>query len=144
MGTDVYIYPGEWPFMGSFQIIDIHVTAVLQRMHKIIVITSSNGNIFSAIGHLCGDSSCPRWIPHTKAIAAELWCVWINNWVNNREAGDLRRHCAHYDFIVMLNSKFHRNLCICQGKMSKGYIVYFGTSYSHVLCIILLQTAAGD
>ena len=25
----------------------------------------------------------------------------INNWVNNREAGDLRRHCIHYDVIVM-------------------------------------------
>ena len=27
--------------------------------------------------------------------------AWINGWVNNREAGDLRRHCAHYDVIVM-------------------------------------------
>ena len=25
----------------------------------------------------------------------------INGWVINREAGDLRRHCAHYDVIVM-------------------------------------------
>ena len=30
-----------------------------------------------------------------------LICVWINGWVNNREAGDLRRHRAHYDAIVM-------------------------------------------
>ena len=28
-------------------------------------------------------------------------CVWINDWVNNREAGDLRRYRAHYDVIVM-------------------------------------------
>ena len=27
--------------------------------------------------------------------------VWINGWVNNREAGDLRRHRAHCDVIVM-------------------------------------------
>ena len=27
--------------------------------------------------------------------------VWINGRVNNREAGDLRRHRAHYDVIVM-------------------------------------------
>ena len=26
---------------------------------------------------------------------------WINGWVNNREAGDLRRHRGHYDVIVM-------------------------------------------
>ena len=27
---------------------------------------------------------------------------WINGWVNNREAGDLRHHCAHYDVTVMM------------------------------------------
>ena len=32
-----------------------------------------------------------------------LICVWINGWLNNREAGDLRRHRAHYDVIVMNN-----------------------------------------
>ena len=30
-----------------------------------------------------------------------LICVWINGWVNNREAGDLRRHRGHYDVNVM-------------------------------------------
>ena len=28
-------------------------------------------------------------------------CAWINGWVNNREASDLRRHRSHYDFTVM-------------------------------------------
>ena len=32
-----------------------------------------------------------------------LICVWINSWVNNREAGDLRRYRAHYDVTVMFN-----------------------------------------
>ena len=27
--------------------------------------------------------------------------TWNNNWANNRVAGDLRRHRAHYDVIVM-------------------------------------------
>ena len=36
-----------------------------------------------------------------------LICVWINGWVNNREAGDLRRHPAHYDVIVMMCSGFY-------------------------------------
>ena len=31
-----------------------------------------------------------------------LICIWINGWVNNREAGDLRSYRAHYDVIVML------------------------------------------
>ena len=29
-----------------------------------------------------------------------IW-AWINGWVNNREAGDLRRHSAYYEVIVM-------------------------------------------
>ena len=28
--------------------------------------------------------------------------AWMNSWVNNGEAGDLRRHRAHYDVIVMV------------------------------------------
>ena len=35
------------------------------------------------------------------ALMFSLICTWINAWVNNREAGDLRRHCDHYDVIVM-------------------------------------------
>ena len=30
-----------------------------------------------------------------------LICAWIYSWVNNREAGHLMRHRAHYDVIVM-------------------------------------------
>ena len=35
------------------------------------------------------------------AFMFSLICAWINGWVNNREAGDLKRHNAHYDVIVM-------------------------------------------
>ena len=34
---------------------------------------------------------------------SSLMCVWINGWVNNREAGDMRRYPAHYDVIVICN-----------------------------------------
>ena len=38
---------------------------------------SSNGNIFRVTGHLCEELTRPRWIPHTKASDAELWCfLW--------------------------------------------------------------------
>ena len=30
-------------------------------------------------------------------------CIWINGWVNNGEAGDLRCHHAHYDVILLNN-----------------------------------------
>ena len=29
--------------------------------------------------------------------------AWMNGWVNDRQAGDLRRHPAYYDAIVMKN-----------------------------------------
>ena len=35
------------------------------------------------------------------ALMFSLICVWIIGWVNNREAGDLRRYRAHYDVSVM-------------------------------------------
>ena len=36
------------------------------------------------------------------ALMFSLICAQINGWVNTRGAGDLRRHRAHYDVIVML------------------------------------------
>ena len=37
-----------------------------------------------------------------RALMFSLICVWINGWVNNREAGDLRRYRTHYDVTVMI------------------------------------------
>ena len=52
----------------------------------ILMLTSSNENIFRVTGHFCGEFTGPPWIPRTKASDAELWCF---HW------------CAHYDVIVM-------------------------------------------
>ena len=35
------------------------------------------------------------------ALMFSLICALINGWANNRETGDLRRHCTHYDVSVM-------------------------------------------
>ena len=35
------------------------------------------------------------------ALMFSLICVWINDWINNGEAGDLRRYRIHYDVTVM-------------------------------------------
>ena len=35
------------------------------------------------------------------ALMFSLICAWINGWLNNHQAGDLRRHCGHYDVNVM-------------------------------------------
>ena len=71
-----------------------------------IMMTSSNGNIFRATGPFVrGIHQSPVNSPHKGqwrwALMFPLICVWINGWVNNLEAGDLRRHSAHCDVIVM-------------------------------------------
>ena len=70
--------------------------------------TSSNGNIFRITGPLCrelGNPLAPVNSPHKgqwcRALMFSLICAWMNNWVNNPEAGDLRCHHAHYDVSVM-------------------------------------------
>ena len=70
------------------------------------MMTSSNGNIFRVTGPLCGGiHRRPVNSPHKGqwrgALMFSLIYVWINGWINNHEAGDLRRHRAHYDVIVM-------------------------------------------
>ena len=69
------------------------------------MMTSSNGNIFRVAGHLCGEFTGPVNSPHNGqwrgALMFSLIWVWINGWVNNREAGVLRGYRAHYDVIVM-------------------------------------------
>ena len=47
------------------------------RCTLVTMMTSSNGNLFRVTGLLWGESISHRWIPHTKASDAELWCfLW--------------------------------------------------------------------
>ena len=61
-----------------------------------------------------------------RALMFSLICTRINGWVNNGEAGDLRRHRAHYDVIVMWegnlasksinsNGRLHGDIPYCNG-----------------------------
>ena len=61
---------------------------------------------FSASLSLCaGNSPVTCEFPHKgqwrEALMFSLICAWINSWVNNGDAGNLKRHRAHYDVIVM-------------------------------------------
>ena len=48
------------------------------------------------VGNSPGTGEFPAQRPVMRSFDV-LICAWINGWVNNREAGDLRRHRAHYD-----------------------------------------------
>ena len=78
------------------------------------MMTSSNGNILRVTGPLWGESIGHQWIPLTKTTDAELWfffiCAWFNSQANSRDAGDLRRHRAHYD-VTVLQVQFSYDIC---------------------------------
>ena len=76
-----------------------------------VMMTSSNGNIFRVTGHLCGEFNGTRWIPHTKASDAKLWCfLWSNKrlskqwwgWLFETLSSPFWRHCnVHIYHLVM-------------------------------------------
>ena len=58
---------------------------------------------FSALLALCAGNSAltghkGQW---RRALMFSLICTWINTRANNRDTGDMRRHHAHHDVIVM-------------------------------------------
>ena len=60
----------------------------------------------SALLTLCAGNSpvtgkFPLQRPLTRSFDFSLIWDWIHSWVNNRDAGDLKHHRAHYDVIVM-------------------------------------------
>ena len=63
---------------------------------------------FALLAVCAGNSPVTVNSPHKGqwrwALMSSLICAWINGWVNNREAGDLKRHRAHDDVTVMGNN----------------------------------------
>ena len=73
--------------------------------------------IFPALLALCSGRGIQRSPVNSQhkgqwhgTLMFSLICAWINGWVNNREAGDLRCHLVHYDVTVMgcyIRTKYH-------------------------------------
>ena len=98
---------------------------------------------FSALLALCaGNSPVPVNSPPKGqwrgALMFSLIYAWINDWVNNREAGDLRRHRGHYDVIVM--TRFHLS-CIVNITAADG-MATSGAKASTAM--VLTQCPLGD
>ena len=70
------------------------------------MMTSSSGNFFPRYwlfvrGIHRSPVNSPHKPPWRGALMFSLISAWINGWVNNREAGDLRRHRANCNVTVM-------------------------------------------
>ena len=81
--------------------------------HAQHMMTLSNGNIFRVTGHLSGEFTGHRWIPPQRPVTRSFdvfFDLRLNKRLsNNREAGDLRRHRAHYDVNVMLEGNLFQS-----------------------------------
>ena len=69
------------------------------------MMTSSNGNILRVTGLCAGKSPVPGEFPAQRPVTRSFdvfFDLRVNKrFVNNRGAGDLRRHPVHYDVIVI-------------------------------------------
>ena len=110
--TRLYVFPkdlitavSEMDFCTFVERMDC--IAICSVWKKVSMMTSSNGNISRATGPFVrGIHRSPVNSPHKGqwrgALMFTLICTRTNDWVNNREAGDLRRHRGHYDVTVMI------------------------------------------
>ena len=71
------------------------------------------------------------------ALMFSFICVWINGWVNNREAGDLRRYRAHYDVTVMDFSLHAKLSIICRGLAPDSPCCVWCRERTITSCIVL-------
>ena len=60
-------FPGHWWRYASSRL------NVVTCGRELIMMTSTNGNIFRITGPLCGEFTGHRWIPRTKDSDTELW-----------------------------------------------------------------------
>ena len=103
----------------------------------------------------CGEFTGHQWIPLTQTSDAELWWfLWTNGWVSNQDAGDLRRHRAHYDVTVMLcrvvmgwggwggDGGVWVCVCVCGGGGGRFLHVSHLTTIIQPICIFVCKGSA--
>ena len=95
---------------ATFKISDWHIKYFLRKMHTV----RDFGTHDDAVkwehylrywpfvrGIQRSTVNSPHKCQWRRALKLSLIRAWLNGWVNNREAGDLRRHRAHYGVPVM-------------------------------------------
>ena len=68
-----------------------------------------------------------------RALVFSFICVWINGWVNNPKAGDLRCYRAHYDVTAMIHSAVGDSYSISCQKLSKYFSKWLTCLWFNVL-----------
>ena len=114
----------EWWWMTAFQSRTVRSKIPCPILYHSLIICIAQPNVWNVMHHddVIKWKHFPRNWPFVReihrspvnflhkgqwrgALMFTLIYAWINDWVNNREAGDLRRQHGHYDVIVMMLSK---------------------------------------
>ena len=77
----------------------------------------------------------PRKGPWRGALMFNLICVWIKGWVNNREAGDLRRYRTHYDVTVIEMKRKWNDKWIHNGMMQEINLLEIYTTNCNMISL---------
>ena len=72
------------------------------------------------------------------ALVFSLICPWINDWVNNREAGDLRRYSGYYDVSVMHTVQV--SFCTRHYPFQRLYTSFTHGEYCHSLVFVQVSS----
>ena len=95
--------------------------------------------IYAGNSMVTGEFSTQR--PVTRSFDVSLICAWINDWVNNRETGDLRRHRAHYDVTLMITQTYHvaSDKQISRESATRWFLCYSELTWYDMAVVFLKQ-----
>ena len=89
-------------------VISLHVMVMKQALHDDVIKWKHFLRYWPFVR---GIHRSPMNSPHKGqwrgALMFSLICAWINGWVNNGEASDIRHHRTHYDVIIMAWTYVH-------------------------------------
>ena len=137
-------------------------------IYPLISNNSRVGNIFHVTGPLWGESTGHRWIPSQRPVTRSsdvFFDLQLNKRLSkNIDAGDLRRHRAHYDVTVMRITKWchsdaaktlkkkmlwlivslllYHHIYLNQCRLYSGFMPNFGLHYLaiHYFCMYACTT----
>ena len=111
-------FPSQRPVPQSFDVLFLFICAWTNgwtnnrdvvdlrryRAHYDVTVMKPQSGVLSTLWACCQTSWTFYEINQLRLSHGWLFymiCAWTNAWANNRDTGDLRRHRAHYDVIVI-------------------------------------------
>ena len=91
------------------------------------MMTSSNGKISALIALCVGNSPVTGGFPSQRQVMQSFdvfFVLRLNGWVNNRDAGDLRRQRAHHDVTVMWNVDLWAKPLMTQSNVCQNHLYH--------------------